>query len=110
MLDTRGRVPSQTQNEINERIRAEMARSVRYFEGRMDEIPARLRALDEDWARNRSECLSLGPLWNPYGGSPRQKPLAHAADGGNRIPPAARNPGLVSSDSGPAALGFPHLL
>ncbi len=54
MLDTRGRVPSQTHNEINERIRAETARSVRYFEGRMDEIPARLRALDEEWDIERA--------------------------------------------------------
>jgi hypothetical protein len=54
MLDTRGRVPSQTQDEINERIRADTARSVRYFEGRMEEIPARLRALDEEWDIERA--------------------------------------------------------
>ncbi len=54
MLDTRGRVPAQTQNEINERIRAETARSVRYFEGRTDEIPVRLHELDEEWDIERA--------------------------------------------------------
>jgi hypothetical protein len=54
MVDTRGRVPRHTQDEINERIRAETARSVRYFEGRMDEIPERLRALDQEWDIERA--------------------------------------------------------
>ncbi len=71
MLDTRGRVPGHTQPEINERIRAETARSVRYFEARMDEIPARLHALDEEWDIERAieaKCLSLSPFWCHYGG------------------------------------------
>jgi hypothetical protein len=54
MLDTRSRVPAQTQNAINERIRAETARSVRYFEKRADEIQARLSALDEEWDIERA--------------------------------------------------------
>ena len=54
MLDTRGRVPGHTSHQINERIRAQTVRSVRYFEGRVDEIPARLRALDGEWDIERA--------------------------------------------------------
>jgi hypothetical protein len=54
MIDTRHRVPHQTQDEINARVRAETARSVRYYEERMEEIPARLRALDEEWDIERA--------------------------------------------------------
>jgi hypothetical protein len=54
MQNTRSRVPAQTDHEINERIRLETARSVRYYEQHMDEIPARLRALDEEWDIERA--------------------------------------------------------
>jgi hypothetical protein len=71
MLDTRGRVSSHTQNEINERIRAETARSVHYFEGRMDEISVRLRVLDENGIS--SEQLKRMPQpWPRFGRQSRK--------------------------------------
>jgi hypothetical protein len=87
MLDTRGRVPSQTQDEINERIRTDTARSVRYFEGRMDEIPARLRALDEEWdieraiEANASALALFGVLMAAVRGSNRWLMLPIAVTG-----------------------------
>jgi hypothetical protein len=54
MPSTRSRVPSQTRNIVNDRIRAKTARTVHYYEQRKDEIPARLRALDEEWDIERA--------------------------------------------------------
>jgi hypothetical protein len=68
-------VPAQTQNAINERIRAETARSVRYFEKRADEIPARLSALDEEWDIERAieaNASALALFWGAYGHPSRQ--------------------------------------
>jgi hypothetical protein len=54
MPTTRDRVPSQTDEAVNRRIRAEMARNVHYFSQHRHEIPRRLRELDEEWDIERA--------------------------------------------------------
>ena len=54
MPTTRDRVPSQTDEAINRRIRAVMARNVHYSSQHRDEIHRRLRELDEEWDIERA--------------------------------------------------------
>jgi hypothetical protein len=54
MPSTRERVPSQTSNEINRRIRYIMVCNVGYYSEHKDQIPQRLRELDEEWDIERA--------------------------------------------------------
>jgi hypothetical protein len=54
MPTTRNRVPAHTREEINERINRATERRVHYYERHPDEIPARLRELDEEWDIERA--------------------------------------------------------
>lgn len=54
MPSTRNRVPSQTSEEINFRIQCETERRVRHFEQAREDIPRRLRELDEEWDIERA--------------------------------------------------------
>ena len=54
MPSTRARVPSQTRESINRRIRAAMARNIHYYDHHRGEIPVRLRELDEEWDIERA--------------------------------------------------------
>jgi hypothetical protein len=54
MPTTRERVPAHTDEQINRRIRAAMQRSVHYFSHHREEIPRRLRELDEEWDIERA--------------------------------------------------------
>lgn len=51
---TANRVSSQTDEEINRRIREETERRLAYYEIHTDEIPARLAELDEEWDIERT--------------------------------------------------------
>jgi hypothetical protein len=54
MPSTRNRVPAQTSAEINRRIVRATERRVHYYERHPDEIPDRLRELDEEWDIERA--------------------------------------------------------
>src|ERR1044071_4909236 len=54
MASTRNRVPAHTRAAINARIARMTERRVRYFELHPDEIPERLRELDEEWDIERA--------------------------------------------------------
>ncbi|HWM47969.1 MAG TPA: hypothetical protein VNR11_13780 [Xanthobacteraceae bacterium] len=54
MTSTRTRVPSHTADEVNRRIARDIENSVRYFALHPDEIPERLRELDEEWDIERA--------------------------------------------------------
>jgi hypothetical protein len=54
MPSTRDRVPAHTSTEINLRIQEAIESSVRYHDRHRDEIPARLRQLDEEWDVERA--------------------------------------------------------
>src|SRR3954471_947468 len=54
MQSTKNRVPAHTSEEINQQIRRDTEIRVRYYEGHIDEIPRRLRALDEEWDIERA--------------------------------------------------------
>ena len=51
---TAERVPAHTSEEINRRIQRQIARRVRYYSSRPDDIPDRLRELDEEWDIERA--------------------------------------------------------
>jgi hypothetical protein len=48
------RVPAHTSDEINRRIQQDIAEKVRYHAARVDEIPQRLRELEEEWDIERA--------------------------------------------------------
>jgi hypothetical protein len=48
------RVPRQTEEEINRRIEAQIARNILYFAGHPAEIPSRLKELDHEWDIERT--------------------------------------------------------
>ncbi len=54
MPTTRNRVPLHSPQDANERIRSEMAASIRYFGDHQQEIPARLAELDREWDIERA--------------------------------------------------------
>jgi hypothetical protein len=54
MPNTRNRVPANTSDEINRRIRRDIAEKVRYYGKHKSEIPHRLRQLDEEWDIERA--------------------------------------------------------
>ena len=54
MASTRYRVPAHTAEHINERIQREVAQRVAYYDDHLDEIPARLRELEEEWDIERA--------------------------------------------------------
>jgi hypothetical protein len=54
MPSTRARVPAHTSEEMNLRIQEGIESSVRYHDRHRDEIPARLRQLDEEWDIERA--------------------------------------------------------
>ena len=54
MATTRDRVPSHTAEEVNRRVREDIADSVRYYADHRQEIPQRLRQLDEEWDIERA--------------------------------------------------------
>ena len=54
MTNTRERVPSHTDEAVNRRIRAAMARNVHYYSQHREEIARRLRELDEEWDIERA--------------------------------------------------------
>jgi hypothetical protein len=54
MRSTRNRVPGNTSAEINRRIRQDIAYNVLYYSQHKDEIPERLRELDEEWDVERA--------------------------------------------------------
>jgi len=51
---TTERVPAHTSKEINQRIQRQIARRVRYYSSHLDDIPHRLRELDEEWDIERA--------------------------------------------------------
>lgn len=54
MTSTRDRVPRHTDETINRRIQRAIEISVCYYERHPDEVPARLRELDEEWDIERA--------------------------------------------------------
>lgn len=54
MAKTRNRVPVHSPPQANERIRREMSASIQYFTRHKDEIPARLKELDQEWDIERA--------------------------------------------------------
>ncbi len=54
MPTTRDRVPSQTDEQINQRIARGIDRNVRYYGRHRDEIEDRLEELDEEWDIERA--------------------------------------------------------
>ena len=54
MPSTRNRVPSQTDEAINQRIARGIERSVRYHARSPNEIPGRLEELDKEWDIERA--------------------------------------------------------
>ena len=54
MPNTRTRVPAHTDERINQQIQHDTDLRVRYYEKHMDQIPQRLRALDEEWDIERA--------------------------------------------------------
>ncbi len=54
MPTTRERVPINTAEEVNERIRHSINRNVEYYSAHRDLIPCRLRELDEEWDIERA--------------------------------------------------------
>jgi hypothetical protein len=54
MVSSRQRVPVHTDETVNRRIRAAMARNVHYYSQHRDEIPVRLRELDAEWDIERA--------------------------------------------------------
>jgi hypothetical protein len=51
---TRDRVPSQTDGDINRRIRHETESSIRYYQSHRSQIARRLQELDEEWDIERA--------------------------------------------------------
>lgn len=62
MPTTRDRVPSHTDEAVNRRIRAEMARSVHYYSQHRAEIPLRLRELDAEWDIERAIQMNAAAI------------------------------------------------
>jgi hypothetical protein len=54
MATTRERVPSHTSEEINSRIRGDIARNVQFYCEHKEAISRRLRELDEEWDIERA--------------------------------------------------------
>jgi hypothetical protein len=54
MQNTKSRVPAHTSEKINQQIQRDTDMRVRYYENHLDEIPRRLRALDEEWDIERA--------------------------------------------------------
>jgi hypothetical protein len=54
MVSTRNRVPANTNDDINRRIQREIAEKVRYYAKHKNEIPDRLRELDQEWDIERA--------------------------------------------------------
>jgi hypothetical protein len=54
MVSTRNRVPANTSDDINRRIQREIAEKVRYYAKHENEIPDRLRELDQEWDIERA--------------------------------------------------------
>ena len=54
MESTRERVPANTNPAINRRIQRSMQARILYYRQHKDEIPARLRELDEEWDIERA--------------------------------------------------------
>lgn len=54
MVSTRNRVPANTSDDINRRIQREIAEKVRYYAKHKNEIPDRLRELDQEWDIERA--------------------------------------------------------
>ncbi len=54
MTTTRHRVPAHSPADANRRIRREIEASVAYFHAHIDEIPQRLRELDQEWDIERA--------------------------------------------------------
>lgn len=54
MTSTAERVPAHTSQDINRQIQSRMVRRVRYYADRPQDIPARLRELDEEWDIERA--------------------------------------------------------
>ena len=54
MASTAARVPSQTDSEVNRRIRQEIEERIAYFADHPDEITARLDELDREWGIERT--------------------------------------------------------
>jgi len=54
MTNTRERVPSHTDEQVNRRIRATMKRNVHHYSLHREEIPRRLRELDDEWDIERA--------------------------------------------------------
>jgi hypothetical protein len=54
MQDTKNRVPANTSAEINRQIQRDTVMRIRHYERHLDEIPQRLRALDEEWDIERA--------------------------------------------------------
>ena len=54
MTNTRDRVPRHTDEHVNRRIRAAMKRGVHYYSLHREEIPLRMRELNEEWDIERA--------------------------------------------------------
>ena len=62
MPTSRTRVPRHTADEIDSRIRREIAFSVQYYADRKDEIGKRLRELDAEWDIERAIAANAAAL------------------------------------------------
>lgn len=54
MASTLNRVPAHTSEDINQKIRDDIAANVRYYSAYNDQIPHRLRELEEEWDIERA--------------------------------------------------------
>ena len=54
MISTAHRVTANTSQEINHRIQMDIAQRVRHYASHPDDIPGRLRELDEEWDIERA--------------------------------------------------------
>jgi hypothetical protein len=54
MTSTAERVPIHTNSDVNRRIQNQIARRVRYYASRPEEVSTRLRELDEEWDIERA--------------------------------------------------------
>jgi hypothetical protein len=54
MATTRNRVPRHTATEVNLRVQQEIEQSIRFYQRRKNQIPQRLRELDEEWDIERA--------------------------------------------------------
>ena len=80
MQTSRNRVPAQTPPEINREIQREIDAHVYYYRQHSEEIPERLKALDEEWDIERAieaNAAALGFIGVVLGATGSRRWLAY---------------------------------